>query len=149
MEMYLECYQKIPIKNSEIMKIVYVSHHSLCWYCELNDYIGWSVCNAKDGKYLPKGLFCGYNNNSMSNNIFRKNKLKYKSNNENYKKRLPGWKNGDIIVLSYDSDLNRLSFAKTNDNGKLDSYIYNLPKVLTFYWFVGHHYKKMCLSIVD
>ena len=58
-------------------------------------------------------------------------------------------KQGDIVVLVYDSDLSILYFSKENDGGKLDSYIKNLPNNLTFYWFVGHWSAKMSLTIVD
>ena len=56
---------------------------------------------------------------------------------------------GDIIVLQYDSDKSILSFSKENDNGDLNSCIKNLPKNKTFYWFVGHCFGKMCLTVVD
>ena len=97
---------------------------------------------------LPNGLFCGNNNSSRENNIFRKNKFIYHSNNENYKTRLPGFENGDTIILQYDSNLSILSFSKENDNGKLDACIKNLPKDLTFYWFVGRTVGQICLSVL-
>ena len=97
-------------------------------------------------------MYCGSPgliDNSRKNNIFRKNKFVYKSINENFQYRLPRINNGDIIVLQYDSDKGILSFSKDNDNGKLDSCISNLPKDLTFYWFVGHFCGQMSLTVVD
>ena len=56
---------------------------------------------------------------------------------------------GDILLLSYNSDFNELSFKKENDNGKLNSFIKNLPKNQTFYWFVAHSdVEPMSVSIV-
>ena len=43
--------------------------------------------NLHVAKHLPNGLYCGYDDNSRENNIFRKNKFVYCSNNENYKNR--------------------------------------------------------------
>lgn len=74
---------------------------------------------------------------------------------------LPVYKSGDIVILSYNSDLGGLSFKlfKNNCNNSdneqnekdslLDSYISNLPRDLTFYWFFGHAYKSMGISILD
>ena len=109
-----------------------------------NSYIGWSSCN-EDDKCLPNGLYCGY---GRKNNIFRKNNFVYQSKNDNYKHQLPPFKKGDIVVLTYNSDLYQLSFGKENDNGALNSFIKNLPKNITFYWFVGHNDDKpMSVSI--
>ena len=118
------------------------------WY---NDscYIGWSSHYRENNKLLPNGLLCGVNKDSISSNIFRLYKFKYQSRNKNYVKRLPHLKVGDIVVLSYDSNLFTLSFTKENDNGDLNSYIENLPNNQTFYWFVGHSYKQMSMTIVD
>ena len=116
---------------------------------ESYNYIGWSASYSQTDYYLPNGLLCGYSDYSHVNNIFRTQKFVYHSNNENYKDRLPGIDNGDTVILQYDSDLLTLSFSKENDNGKLDSYISNLPKSQTFYWFVGHADGKMCLNVVD
>ena len=55
-------------------------------------------------------------------NIFRNNNVMYFSRNKNYVTRLPSWKSDDILILSYNSNLHTLSFAKQNDNGKLNSY---------------------------
>ena len=118
----------------------------------LNDteYIGWSSSDRKDeNKYLPNGLYCGFSDNSRLNNVFRRKKWLYKSRNNNYKQRLPGWKNGDIIVLSYNSDLNILSFSKENDNGLLNAFIKDLPEVKAFYWFIGHANGHMSITVVD
>ena len=84
-----------------------------------NNYIGWSVCTKKHDKHLPQGLFCGWGNNGRRTNIFRKNNFIYQSRNGNYKIELPGLRKGDIIILSYNSDLYQLSFGKENDNGKI------------------------------
>ena len=122
---------------------------SMWWWCnKLYNYIGWTACGHEYGKSLPNGLFGGLNDDSIKNNIFRKNKFIYHSNNENYKNRLPRLENGNIIVLEYNSDLAILSFSKENDNGKLDSYIENLPTDETFYWFVGHFLGKLSVSVV-
>ena len=45
-------------------------------------------------------------------------------------------------------DLSILSFCKENDNGKLDACIKNLPKDETFYWFVGHYYGELSLTVL-
>ena len=82
----------------------------------------------RNDKELPNGLYCGWVGNGRKNNIFRENNFIYQSKNGNYKKRLPGFKSGDILLLSYNSFLNELSFHKENDNGKLNSFIKNLPK---------------------
>ena len=50
---------------------------------------------------------------------------------------MPNINDSDTIVLEYNSDKAILYFSKENDNGLLDAYIKNLPKDLTFYWFVG------------
>ena len=127
------------------------THKFSLWY-HFRDYIGWSSHgdHDKDSTLLPNGLLCGIGDMIMSrpNNIFHKNNFDYCSNNENYKTRLPGWKENNVVVLEYDSDLSILSFSKENDNGKLDSCIKNLPKGETFYWFVGHYSGKMHLTIV-
>ena len=123
------------------------------WDDNFDGYIGWSACNAVSNipnyKYLPYGLYCGWYDDTRTNNIFRKNKFVYCSNNENYKEGLPNIKAGDTIVLQYDSDASILSFSKENDNGKLDAYISNLPKDLTYYWFVGQYEGEMCLTVVE
>ena len=108
------------------------------WTNDSNNYIGWSACGTKDDKQLPNGLYCGEGHNGRKNNIFRKNNFIYQSKNGNYKSRLPGFRSGDILLLSYNSNLNELSFGKEFDNGKLNSFIKNLPKNRTFYWFVAH-----------
>ena len=155
---------KIEIKIDNISSISYaniigiISHNSkkakienesFDWCNQFCDYIGWSARGGEDDKYLPNGLFCGYNELSIKNNIFRNNNFVYKSNNENYRQRLPPITKGDIIMLSYDSDNGILSFSKNNDYGKLNAQIYNLPKMETYYWFVGHHYGEMSLSVVS
>ena len=114
------------------------------WFNELYDYIGWSANTDTNDKFLPNGLYC----QPDGNNIFRQNNFIYSSNNENYKKRLPSLKTNDTIILQYDSDLSILSFSKDNDNGKLNSYIKNLPKDLIFYWFVGHTYGQLCVTVI-
>ena len=81
-------------------------------------------------------------------NIFVKSKYVYKSNNKCYQERLPHIESGDIIILRYDSDNNILSFCKSNDD-KLDASITNLPKNKTFYWIVGHHDKRMSVTICE
>ena len=88
---------------------------------------------------MPNGLYCGnvWNDSSIKNNIFHHNNFLYKSNNENFKDRLPEFKSGDIItILSYDSNNDILSFGKENDNGKLNAQISHLPKGNTYYWFI-------------
>ena len=123
-----------------------------CWSHELHDYIGWSTSDTVDKISLPNGLRCGTGptgGNSRMHNIFRRNNFQYKSNNQYYRERLPSIETGDVIVLSYNSNLNKLSFGKDNDNGKLDSYIDNLPKMKTFYWFVGHVQGAMSLHVLN
>ena len=120
------------------------------WFDQSNNYIGWSACDKQDDIELPNGLYCGFGDNGRKNNIFRKNNFVYQSKNGNYKTRLPGFKDGDILVLSYDSVLNQLSFFKETDDGKLNSFIENLPKNMIFYWFVAHWDKNpISISIVD
>ena len=121
------------------------------WDDEFYDYIGWNATDSTKthNSILPNGLYCGWDNHSRQNNIFRKNNFIYSSNNKNYKEKLPGIQTNDIIILQYDSNMSTLSFSKENDNGKLDSYIKNLPNGLTFYWFVGHFVGQMCLTVLD
>ena len=127
------------------------------WRNELYDCIGWSTSNEQWEQYLPNGLFgvgmndCTLSKKETKQNIFYNdnNSFIYVSNNKNYKNRLPGIKNGDIIVLEYNSDESMLSFSKENDNGKLNSSIKNLPTQQTFYWFVGHECGKMCLNVLS
>ena len=123
-----------------------ISNNDWYWDDELYDYIGWK-------NYIKNNNALYYGNEfyqqSIKNNIFRKNKFVYVSNNENYKQTLPGYKKSDIVVLQYDSDLSILSFSKDNDNGKLNSCIKNLPKDEIFYWFVGHSGGKMSLTVVS
>ena len=118
------------------------------WNNDTYSYIGWSAYLNKDNYKVPNGLYCG-NDNSISKNIFRLNKYIYQSNNKNYTTRLPGLQSGDIAILTYNSDLKQLSFAKENDNGKLDAYIHNLPKNEIFYWFVGHKLGQMSITILQ
>ena len=140
--------QKSVSQNDEIKNNY---NNTFYWYYQLYDYIGWSACDTKDDKYLPNGLLCGYNELSISKNIYRKNHFVYKSNNDNYKKRLPIIKSNDVILLSYDSDNGILSFSKEeNDDqvGELNAQISNLPIANTYYWFVGHEWGKMSLTVV-
>ena len=118
---------------------------TLRWDRELHDYIGWGSDGWKEHLH---GVYCGcsWDENSCKNNIFRKNSFVYCNNNGNYKRGLPCWRQGDILVLEYNSDLSILSFSKGNDNGKLNADIKHLPKELTFYWFVGHHWDQMSLT---
>ena len=129
--------------NENIMK----KDNNFKWE-DLCDYIGWSASDYDNNQRLPNGLYCGPDK-VMKNNIFHKNNFIYVSNNENYKKRLPLYKNGDTVVLEYDSDLSILYFSKENDNGELDACIKNLPKNETFCWFVGQCCGNMCLTVVD
>ena len=133
-------------KNNMIIKNNQNNYKILEWWNQLDDYIGWGA-HCGRGKLLH-GLVCGNNQLSCTNNIFRQNKFVYKSNNDNYKDKLPGIETGDIVILSYDSNNQILSFCKENDNGKLNAQISNLPKENTYYWFVGHMSGKMCLSVV-
>ena len=119
------------------------------WESELNDYIGWSACGVQNHSHLSNGLFCGNSEASRAKNIFRKNKFSYKSNNENYKERLPPIQTGDVVILSYDSNNGILSFGKENDNGKLNAHICNLPKMNTYYWFVGHVSGEMSVTVLN
>ena len=137
--------EKIKNDNSKNNKDWY-------WCDRFYDYIGWSFLSERNTDdwteiFLQNGLLCGYSNWSSENNIFRKNKFIYQSNNDNYKQRLPGIYTNDIIILEYDSDLSTLSFAKENDGGKLNVYISNLPTDKTFYWFVGHDRGAVCLTV--
>ena len=119
------------------------------WYCS-HDYIAWSSQDnkGKDNKHVPNGLMCGCDDNDESRNIFILSKFKYMSNNNSYLERLPYIKSGAIIELEYDSNSNRLSFFKSNDE-LLNSQIINLPKEKTFYWIVGHCYKQTSVTIVE
>ena len=97
---------------------------------------------------VTNSLFCGSGDNGRQNNIFRNNDFLYQSKNRNYRYRLPGFESGDILILSYNSDIYQLSFAKENDNGELNSFIEFLPENTTFYWFVGHaDDKPMSISV--
>ena len=139
-----DCYNRIINDNNNKSR-----HNTLKWIDGLYGYIGWST-DSHDSNKWPNGLLCGEPNHiSGVNNIFRQNKFEYHSNNENYKEKLPPWQENDIVILQYDSDLSTLLFSKENDNGKLDSYIKNLPKKTTFCWFVGHQSEPMSLTIVD
>ena len=108
-----------------------------------------SSCDEENDINLPNGLYCGCGDYARCKNIFRQNKFIYQSKNNNYKQRLPGWKTGDILLLSYNSALNSLSFFKENDNNRLNSFIKHLPSNQTFYWFVGHSFGEMSMTIVD
>ena len=132
-------------KNGDYDIYKFTNRH---WSNDFYDYIGWSADSYQDEDYLPNGLFCGAYD-SRQDNIFRKNKFIYSSNNENYPTRLPGWQTDDIVVLEYDSHLSILSFSKENDNGKLDACIGNLPTNETFYWFVGHCQQSIDLTVVS
>ena len=130
------------------------------WYTNSCDYLGWST-SSKDDVNLPYGLLCGGDYSSMMNSIFRRGGKKgkvgfrYKSKNDNYKSRLPCINSGDRIVLTYNSNLNVLSFSKEhkkeeeekNDKVELNSYVCDLPKKTTFFWFVGHSRGKMTVTI--
>ena len=143
-----ETSQNTHDQNNPKMKKDKNSKEEWYWDDKLYNYIGWSAYGCQINRYLPNGLYCGRNNNNIKNNIFRKNNFVYCSNNKNYINRLPSINEGDIIVLEYNSNISILSFSKENDNGKLDSYIKNLPKHETFCWFVGHGYGEMCLTVV-
>ena len=112
-----------------------------------HDYIAWSGYNAHS-ETLPNGLLCGMSQKFQKNNIFIKSNVKYQSNNWYYRNRLPSIKSGDTIILQYNSNKNILSFFKLNDDA-LNSYIYDLPKNTTFYWFVGHYWDTMGITIVE
>ena len=121
------------------------------WYCS-TDYIGWS-CNSRwdrQDKLLRHGLLCGFDEKCQKNNIFLQSGFEYHSNNNNYVERLPGFQRGDIILLKYDSNGSALYFSKCNHDNvdTLDSYICNLPKNQTFYWFVGHNYSYTKVTII-
>ena len=119
-----------------------------------NNWIGWCSNERNDDTAMPNGFYCGSGKKgraSRKNNIFRKNKFKYVTRNHNNWERVPVWRTGDIVVMIYDSDEGELSFElypKIEDEegnivgnkewSILDSYICNLPRDLTFYWFVGH-----------
>ena len=141
--------QDCKIKNNDT-----VLNRSWHWYDELYGYIGWSGYKHAHmtDELLPNGLLCGTRSNnyiSFNKNIFRLNDFKYKSNNKNYTTGIPPIESGDIIILSYNSDKNTLSFIKENKYGLLNSRIYNLPKEKTFYWFVGHKRGQMLFTIAD
>ena len=61
---------------------------------------GWSACDDENDNYLPNGLYCGYGD-GWENRTSRKNNFVYQSNNGNYKTRLPGFEDSDILILSY------------------------------------------------
>ena len=153
-------------KNSNNTLARLLTKNTLSWGSQLNDYIGWSANGSNSDKKLVNGLYCGHgllaDKTPTRQNIFRLNNFIYKSQNENYKKRLPRLEKGDIIQLSYDSDNAILSFSKEkqntssvlsffaqHDGGNLDAQISNLPKMNTYYWFVGHEHGKMSVSVID
>ena len=126
------------------------------WPKDCANCIGWSASNLKADAELPNGVYC------RAGNIFRRGQLmfQYKSRNGKHSKRLPGYGSGDIIVLTYNSDLGQLSFGLFKKKfglfgggnekvSSLDSYIYNLPRNLTFYWFFGHHTGPMGVTILE
>ena len=135
------------------------------WTEGSRNWIGWGAMDKKDDVFLPNGLYCGGRYVGRRKNIFRRSGFKYKSRNGKYLTRLPVCKSGDVVVLIYNSDLGHLSFqlfekkknSKSFDNDSncnekvslLDSYICNLPRDLTFYWFFGHSYKQMSITILD
>ena len=43
------------------------------WFDQLFDYIGWSSSGDVNNQLLPNGLYCGDNDYSRKNNIFRNN----------------------------------------------------------------------------
>ena len=112
---------------------------------------------------MPIGLYCGWGDSGRSKNIFRRCGFKYRSCNDKYSERLPPFGSGDIVVLCYNSDLGQLAFQlfkkkkKSNDSNcnenedtsSLNSYIYNLPRDWTFYWFFGHSFKPMSITLLD
>ena len=137
------------------------------WVQDCNNWIGWSASHLKKDNVLPNGLYCGWNADTRRKNIFRRSEFKYKSRNDKYQERLPAYESGDIIVLTYNSDLGELSFQlfkkkkkkkksglfgnshNNEEESSLDSYIYDLPRDLTFYWFFGHYCKPVSLTILD
>ena len=122
------------------------------WLYNSSTYIAWSVNDRNDDVNLPHGLICGLGEHGMKSNIFRRSGFKYASRNGKYTSRLPGYESGDTIVMIYDSDLGQLSFKlfqKYKEESLLDSYIYNLPRGLTFYWFCDHDNGQMSVTIVD
>ena len=122
------------------------------WYQYSFKYIGWSSLVYTD-EYLPNGLYCGSTPDTCARNIFRRAGFKYVSRNGKYGARLPFLRSSDRVVMVYNSDLGELSFELyRKENGKeslLDSFIHNLPRGLTFYWFCGHSYKPMSITILD
>ena len=123
-----------------------------CWGYK-NDCIGWSSfdhdkndCNTRPFSNMKNGLLIGYGH-KVQDNIFIKSKFVYQSNNKFYKDGLPYIKNGDTIIMKYDSNNNILSFYKLNDN-KLNAQISNLPKDKIFYWFVGRYSQQLSVTIV-
>ena len=134
------------------------------WIEQSDNWIGWGSSDKENGEFLPNGLFCGWGGPISASNIFRRSKFKYASRNGKYSSRLPFFKSGDIVVLTYNSDLGHLSFQLFKMNTKsgwfggyssneevslLDSYIYNLPRDGTFYWLVGHQCGQMSATILD
>ena len=122
------------------------------WAMDSDSWIGWSSYDVKLDELFPNGLCCGNGDSGRASNIFRRNGFKYASRNDRYTQRLPAFKSGDKVVMIYNSDLRELSFELFKKNQKvslLDSYIYNLPPDLTFYWFVGHGDHQMSVTILD
>ena len=68
---------------------------------------------------LPNRLCCGCGDNDRKNYAFERNNFFYQSTIDNYKNRLLGFKSGEILILSYDKNVNQLSCEKENDNDKL------------------------------
>ena len=131
------------------------------WLKKSPNWIGWRSQVRDDDVRLPHGLYCGSGESGRRKNIFRRSEFKYTSRNGKHSETLPIYRSGDIVVMIYDSDVGQLSFqlfSKKEDNGNgneneevsiLDSYIHNLPRDLTFYWFVGHEGFPMSITILD
>ena len=116
------------------------------------NWIGWAADDSKDNVKVPNGLYCGSYDSGRQNNIFRVNGFKYVSRSGKHSSRLPGYDSGDVVVMIYNSDLGQLSFKLFKENeqvSKVDSYIDNLPRGLTFYWFFGHIYGQMSITILN
>ena len=127
-----------------------------CWSYK-DDCIGWSSFDydKKDWCYtapysnMKNGLLVGSSSygEKVQDNIFIQSKFVYQSNNKFYKDGLPYIKNGDTIIMKYDSNNNILSFYKLNDN-KLNAQISNLPKDKILYWFVGRYSQQLSVTIL-
>ena len=117
-----------------------------CWFYS-SDCIGWTAKSYANNRKCVNGIFCGAREDYVQENIFVRNKFKYVSNNDANKDCIPRIKNKDVIILTYDSNLNILHLAKETDSS-FDARLVHLPKYRTLYWFVGHYVRPLSMTIM-